>query len=365
MLRDLISDFVKQAPPYNFGLGAPQRPLRPGVTEVIEMNKNENPFGISPLAAAEMTRQVALSNRYPDIKATTLRNKLAGLLDLTPENLMVTQGATSALGFIGEVFIREGDEIIVTSPTYPNYYNIVKKNRGTIVDIPMPETYVPDFTALKNAITEKTKLVFLCNPNNPTGTICSDKELISFIHEIPDHVIVVVDEAYFDFIEEPGYQSMISQVSDDCNLIVIRTFSKTYGMAGARIGYIVSNPEIISYLQITGTGFCCNRVGLLGAEAALDDRDFMESTIQQNKEARTYLTNEMRALGFRVWPSHSNFIFFDPKIPPVEFAASLYEFGIHIRGDFPQARISVGTMEQCRRAVAAMQQIVKEYREAH
>ena len=269
MIKDLVSDFVRQAPPYNFGLGEPVKSLRPGITEIYEMNKNENPFGISPLAAAEMKKQVDISNRYPDIKAASLCKKLAALHGLKPENVLVTQGATSALGFIGEILIREGVEAIVTSPTYPNYYNIIKKNRGTLVDIPMGDDYVPDFKAISDAITDKTRVIFLCNPNNPTGTICKDTDLIDFMNSLPSHVVLVVDEAYFDFIEDPSYKSMISQIADDRNLIVIRTFSKIYGMAGARIDYILSNPEIIGYLGITATGFCCNRVGLLGAEAAM------------------------------------------------------------------------------------------------
>ena len=363
MIKDLVSDFVRQAPPYNFGLGEPVKSLRPGITEIYEMNKNENPFGISPLAAAEMKKQVDISNRYPDIKAAGLCKKLAALHGLKPENVLVTQGATSALGFIGEILIREGVEAIVTSPTYPNYYNIIKKNRGTLVDIPMGDDYVPDFKAISDAITDKTRVIFLCNPNNPTGTICKDTDLIDFMNSLPSHVVLVVDEAYFDFIEDPSYKSMISQIADDRNLIVIRTFSKIYGMAGARIGYILSNPEIIGYLGITATGFCCNRVGLLGAEAALDDQGFIKMTIENNRKCREYLTKEMEDMGFRVWPSSSNFIFFKPSIPPREFAAELMSFGIHIRGDFAQARISIGTMQQCQTAAAAMKQILKEYQE--
>lgn len=360
MIKDYVSDFVRQAPPYNFGLGEPTKPLRPGITEVYEMNKNENPFGISPLAAAEMKRQADISNRYPDIKAASLCRKLAKLHGLKPENVLVTQGATSALGFIGEILIREGVEAIVTSPTYPNYYNIIKKNRGTLIDIPMGEDYVPDFDAIRKAITPNTRVVFLCNPNNPTGTICKDTDLIDFLNTLPPHVFLVVDEAYIDFVEDPNYQSMISQIADDKNLIVVRTFSKIYGMAGCRIGYVLSNPEIIGYLGITATGFCCNRAGLLAAEAALDDREFIQKTIDSNRLCRDYLTREMRALGFRVWPSSSNFIFFTPTMPPRDFAAELMSFGIHIRGDFAQARISIGTMEQCEAAIAAMKQILKE-----
>ena len=361
MVNNLVSDFVKEAPPYNFGLGEPKKPLRPEVTEILQLNKNENPFGISPLAAAEIKRQADISNRYPDIRAASLVEKLASKHGLKPENVMVTQGATSALGFIGEVFVREGTEVIVTPPTYPNYYNIVKKNRGTLVEVPMSDdTYTPDFRKISEAINDRTRLVFLCNPNNPTGTVCSDKDLIEFLHSLPEHVVLAVDEAYLDFVEDRNYRSMISEVADNVNLIVVKTFSKLYGMAGCRIGYIISNREIISYLQITATGFCCNRAGVKAAEAALDDEDFINMSIKKNKESRDYLVKEMEGMGFRVWPSSSNFIFFRPTMPPREFASELASFGVMIRGDFPEARISIGTLDECRKAVAAMKKILKE-----
>lgn len=359
MLQELVSDFVKEAPPYNFGVGARKPPLRPGVHSVIDLHKNENLYGISSLAEKEMRKQSGLSNIYPDISASSLTQKLAIMHQVQLENVLVTQGATSALGFIGDVFIRKGDEVIITSPTYPNYYNISKKNCGIIVEVPMDEDLIPNFEKIRKAVTSKTKIVFLCNPNNPTGTICRYEELIDFLKELPSHVVLVVDEAYFDFIDEPGYNSLIENVGDDVNLIVVRTFSKIYGMAGARIGYVVSNKEIIGYLRISATGFCCNRVGLLGAEAALDDEEFVESTKRRNKEGRNYLTEEMKTLGFKVWPSHSNFIFFDPGIETSQFAEEMYSFGINLRGDFSCCRISVGRMEHNKRAVEAMKAIVK------
>ena len=363
MNKDLVSSFVKEVPPYNFGVGDKFKPFREGVTQEIIMHKNENPYGTSPKAVAAMAEQIAHSNRYPDIRATSLCAKLAKLHNVKPENLMVTQGGTSALGFIAEMLIREGDEFIVTTPTYPNYLNLTKKNNGTLVSVPLDDNYEPVFEDIKKAITDKTKVIFLANPNTPTATICDDKALTDFIHELPKHVVLVVDEAYFDFIERPGYRSMIEEVADDVNLIIVRTFSKIYGMAGSRIGYAISNKEIIDYLQTDGTGYCCNRVGLFGAEAALEDKEFIEMTIRRNKEGRDYLTSVMKELGFRVWESHTNFIFFDPHIPTKYFADELYTFGVRIRGDFSQCRISIGTMEENKIAGDAMKQIVKEYNE--
>jgi histidinol-phosphate aminotransferase len=271
---------------------------------------------------------------------------------------MVTEGATAALCFIGEVFIREGDEILLSSPTYPNYYNIIKRMRGIVKDVPMKEDLIFDPEAVFGAITDKTKLIFVCNPNNPTGTITDDKKLYEFIKKAPKHVIIVIDEAYIDFVEDPAYQSMKSAIDDATNLIVVRTFSKIYGMAGARIGYLMANREIVNYLQRNATGFCCNRMGMYGAEAALDDDEFAAKTKKLNAEGRKYLSEEMNKLGFKVYPSSSNFIYFDCHRDPAKFADQLMDYGILIRGNFAVNRISVGTMEQNKKAVAAMQEIL-------
>lgn len=360
MLKEYVSEFVKEAPPYNFGVGEKHPPLNPGVTEIIKLNKNENPFGVSPLAQSEMRRQIELSNRYSDPEVPAMRERIARLHNLTSDNVLLTPGATSGLGFLGEVFIRPGDEIIVTSPSYPNYYNVTKKAQGVIVDVPMPSTFIPDFNEIMAAITPKTKMVFLCNPNNPTGTICDADALFHFIRNAPSHIIIVVDEAYFEFIADPAYPSTISLIDDNTNLIVVKTFSKIYGLAGARVGYLLSNPEIISYLSRTATGYFCSRVGMMGAMAAMDDTEFVNMTISENKKCRDYLIEEMKALGFDVWPSYTNFIFFKPTIKSKELADKLYSYGIQIRGDFtPYARISIGTMEQCKIAVQAMKDILK------
>ena len=363
MTKDLVSNFVKEAPPYSFGLDAGKKAFREGVSEIIcELDKNENPFGVSPKAVEAMKTACESANRYPDILATSLREKLAALHGLSTDNIMVTQGATANLGFIAEMFIKENDEVIVPVPTYPNYYNLVKKNDGILVKVPTGEGFEIDFDKMYEAITDKTKLVFIANPNNPTGTLCDDDKLLDFINKLPSHVVIVVDEAYFDFVEDPNYKSMIPYIKDGLNLIVVKTFSKLYGMAGSRIGYVMSNKEIIDYLQIDGIGYCCNIVGLAGAEAAVDDREFVEMTISKNKEGRDYLTTEMTKLGFTVYPSNTNFIYFKPTLSPKELADELYTFGIMIRGETDCNRISVGTMDENRMAIAAMKQILLEER---
>jgi len=360
-VKNLVSEFVKEAPPYVVGADEQSKTMRPGVTKLLQLATNENPFGTSPKACAAMQQAAVDANRYPDVRAQALRVKLAKKHGLTPDEIMVTEGATAGLGFIAEVFIREGDEIILTPPTYPSYYNYVKRCRGKLVEVPMPEdTLVPDFEKVLAAVNEKTKAIFLCNPNNPTATLVDSAALHAFQKALPEHVLLIVDEAYIDFVEDPDYRSMIDAIAENANLIVVRTFSKLYGMAGARMGYLMANEEIIEYLQRDSTGFCCSRMGLLGAEAALDDLDFQDRTRKGNKEGRDILVGCMKELGFRIWPSHTNFIYFDPMCDAAWFADRLLDYGIIIRGNFRKNRISIGTPEENRFVCQAMREIIAQ-----
>ena len=289
-VKNLVSEFVKEAPPYVVGADEQSKSMRPGVTKLLQLATNENPFGTSPKAAEAICQQAPLANRYPDVRAQDLRKKLAEKHGLSVDEVMVTEGATAGLGFIAEVFIQPGDEIILTPPTYPSYYNYVQRCRGKLVEVPLEEdTLTPDFNKVLAAITDKTKAIFLCNPNNPTATLIDSDELHAFQKKLPEHVLLVVDEAYIDFVEDPNYRTMVDAIADDENLIVVRTFSKLYGMAGARMGYLMANREIIEYLQRDSTGFCCSRMGLHAAEAALDDVEFQEMTKKGNQEGREIL----------------------------------------------------------------------------
>lgn len=361
---DLISDFAKQVPPYIVGADEQNKKIRPEVTRALQLATNENPFGVSPLAVKAMKEQCEIANRYPDVRAQELREKLAKLHGLSVDEVMVTEGATAGLQFIAEVFMLYGDEIILTPPTYPNYYNYVKRQGCKLVEVPMfEETYTPDFESILNAITDKTKAIFLCNPNNPTGTLIDSDELHEFQKKLPDHVLLVVDEAYIDFVEDDSYRTMVDAITDVANLIVVRTFSKLYGMAGMRMGYLMANKEIIEYLMRDSTGFCCNRVGLYGAEAALDDYEFQKLTLEGNKKARRILIDTMNDLGFRVWPSNSNFIYFDPHVDAKWFADELLWYGIIIRGNFDKNRISIGTPEECTFVAQCMRKIMAKVQE--
>lgn len=326
---------------------------------LYKLASNENPYGVSPKALEAMAAALSDCHLYPDsTRDNVLKNKLAEKHNLLPENIMITCGAANALAFAGEAFIKPGDECIITSPAYPPYYYIVYKNNGTIIDIPSRKDDMKlDTEAVLNAVTDKTRLVFVCNPNNPTSTCLSGDELYAFIQKFPKDVIVVVDEAYIDFTDDPEHTTMVSHLATQPNMVVVRTFSKLYGMAGIRMGYALACPEIIGYMNKAMAARSLNTVGIEGAIAALDDEEFRLLTINSNREERDYLTKEFTEMGYRVYESQANFIYVDFGCSCQDLYFALLPYGVMIRGDFPYARISIGTHVQNETLVNAVKDL--------
>lgn len=338
-----------------------------GFEKVTKMCSNENPLGVSPKAVEAMQDELTKLCYYADPgPENLLRDKIAARVGVERQNVMVTTGAAFALNFIGEVFIQNGDEGILCSPTYPPYYSIIRKSGGVVVDVPVKPDGLLDFDAIRAAITERTKVLFLCNPNNPTSCAIYRDALLAFVDTLPKDVIVVIDEAYVQFSRNPQALTMVPAIKSRENIIVVQTFSKLYGMASIRVGYAVSTPEIIQYLSRCSIARSLNAVGIRGAIAALDDAAFEQATIACNNEGREYLTKELRALGFFVYPSESNFVYADVEMDVKEVTNRLLCYGIIIRGDFPLLRISIGTMEQNVRLIEALGEITgrRAHREA-
>lgn len=327
--------------------------------EVYKLASNENPYGVSPKALDAMSDILRFGHLYPDsTRDTLLKQKLAQRLNLEPNQIMLTCGAANALAFAGEAFIKPGDECIIPSPAYPPYYYIVYKNNGTIVDIPCcPDTMKLNVEGILGAVTDKTRLVFLCNPNNPTSTALSGKDLLALIDRLPKDVIVVVDEAYIDFADNSQEMTMVPHLADHPNMIVVQTYSKIYGLAGVRLGYALACPEIIRYLSKAMAARSLSTIAIEAGIAALDDEDFRRTTIENNSAEREYLTREFRAMGYKVCDSQANFIYADFGIPCSELYFALLPYGVMIRGDFSMARISIGLHHQNETLVNAVKDL--------
>lgn len=333
--------------------------------KMIRMLANENPLGISPMAADAMAKAAKeTGNIYPDSNAAELKKKLAdflhfGAYGLDGQNLSVTMGAEHALNMIMEIFVEQGDEVLVSSPSYRGYNRTIARAGGVKKTVPFLESGGIDFEGLLNAITEKTKVVIVCNPNNPTGSYEPKESVKKFIGEFPRNKLLILDEAYIHFAPNGLEDSLYTEVSENVNLLIVHTFSKIYGMAGIRVGYIITNKEISGYIRRYG-GIRMSNVQLAGAMAALDDKDFYETSRRLVAEGRAYLIKQLEELGYEPYESAANFVFCDLKMEPGKLDAEMIKRGILIRTNLEYPRISVGTMEQNRLFIKALKEIKEQ-----
>jgi len=333
-----------------------------GLKEIIKLASNENQLGTSPKALTAMEEAIHSINIYPDAFCMEIRKKLGVRFgfDDSGSNVVISAGASGAISLITEVFVCDGDEVIFCNPTFSAYEEGTRRNNGKAIALPLNEKEEFDLDAIKSAITDKTKLIFICNPNNPTGTAIKADRLREFIHKMPEHVITVVDEAYIEFAATEGVESMISEIAEGVNLIVLRTFSKLYGLAGMRLGYSFTNKEIHKILQKSTSVFVASREALAGAMAAMDDEEFIRTTIEANQKGREYLSAEFAKLGWYTYPSETNFVYVKTFYNTAQLAEECMKKGLIIRGNFKYSRITIGTEYQNKRVVEIMKEIIKE-----
>jgi histidinol-phosphate aminotransferase len=278
----------------------------------LKLASNESPLGPSPLAVAAMRGALGRVHRYPDGASFGLRRKLAARLAVGEEQLVFGCGADEVLELLAKVLLGPSDECVFAWPSFAMYPIVVKGMGARPVAVPLDGDLVHDLPAMARAVGPRTKLVFVCNPNNPTGTSVGREAFDRFVAGLPAEVVLAVDEAYADFARRPDFPDALDWVRRRPGTIALRTFSKAYGLAGLRVGYGVADPELAGYLQRARHPFNVNRLAEVAAEAALDDREYEERLRRVNGEGVDYLTRELRALGFEVWPTDANFLLARP-----------------------------------------------------
>ncbi|HCW54792.1 MAG TPA: histidinol-phosphate transaminase [Clostridium sp.] len=367
MIENLIKDGIKALPPYMMGGDTIESVKeRYNLDTVYRLSANENQIGVSPMAVEAIINAVSKGNCYPgsgDLVKEKLAKKytIENTRNFSSDNFIITIGASGQLNLVGEMFICKGDEVIFSELSYPQYKLITMKNEGIPIEIPInKETMEIDLDGMYNAISDKTKLIWICNPNNPTGTILNHDKLVEFINKVPENIMVIVDEAYFEFINEPGYESMAKYAVTKPNVIVLRTFSKIYGLAGIRIGYSIAHNKTAHLMMKISGNYGTSSLAYAAACAAMDDYEFFNKTRNSVIEGRNYLITELKRLGFKVWNSQTNFVYTDTGMDAFALAEKLKEYGIIIRGNFPVSRISVGTMEQNEAVISAIKDIVEK-----
>jgi len=322
---------------------------------------NENPLGPSSLALTAMNDATTQAHRYPDWYSSNLEGIIASHHDLTRNNICVGAGATEIIRLIADALLGPGDEMITATPTYFQMASESTTNGASVVYVPVDENYVIDLQSISEAITDNTRLISLVNPNNPLATVVNKSDMDSFLNSLPRQVITVVDEAYHHYVHSPDYESCIRFISEGLPVIVIRTFSKVYGLAGARIGYSVASSTLtnqISSSQMFGT---VSNIGHAAAQAALNDKDQLADTISLNDEAKGVLRSGFNKLKLDYIESETNFMMFDTGTDAENIASQLGTLGYQVRtgwGMPNHIRISTGLLGEMNGFIDALDSII-------
>lgn len=324
----------------------PQNASGPG--QLARLSSNENPFGPSPKVREAMVKSFDEACRYPHAYTQGLLKLLAQKEGVPTDHIVLTAGSIEGLRISGLAYSWQGGEVVAAEPTFLALLTYAESFGAHIHRVPLDEMLRHDLEAMERRITSHTRLVFICNPNNPTGTILPAAQLRDFCASVSRRTIVFSDEAYYDYVEEPGYPSMVELVKAGMNVIVSRTFSKVYGLAGMRIGYLVARPDIAARLQQTRAAYN-NIAGLYAAQAALQDQEFYRYSLQKNAESRQMIYDTLDELGLRYVRSHANFVFFESGRDISSLMGAMEQEGVRIGRPFPPlrqwCRISTGTME--------------------
>lgn len=339
-----------------------------GLDEVTKLASNESPVGPSPLATEAAQRMLNEAHRYPGIAELDLRRKLAARIDpaLDETQIITGNGGTDVIHRITQAFVFDGGNTIMSRVTFPMYRISTTTFGGTPRQIePTPE-YYHDLDAMVDQIDDDTRIVYLCSPNNPVGNCIKAAEAARFMDRLPDHVVVMFDESYYDFVTDRDYADSLAYVKEGRNVLVMRSFSKSAGLANLRVGYAIGPAELIQYVRRTQLPFHTSAVALAAAAASLDDEAFRAHSRQAVITGRNFLYTELSQMGLTCFPSQANFVVMvDPPVEPSTLAEALLRKGMIVRAmsafGMPNGlRISVGTPRENERFIAALKQVLEE-----
>lgn len=307
-----------------------------GLERVIKLASNENPFGSSKEVWKAIEQGKDALQLYPEGLAPDLREKLAEHLEVDPRRLIFGNGSDEIVQMIARSYLEPGAEAIMADLTFPRYETVTKIEGATPILVPL-QNGTHDLDGMLQAISEKTRVVWICNPNNPTGTIVGREELERFLDQVPGHVLTVIDEAYAEYVTDSSYPDSLSLLDYNPNIIVLRTFSKIYGLAALRVGYGVAHPDVVTEMNRVREPFNVNRLAQLAASAAVEDQTFVFYCRNQNLNGRKQITERFDQLGLFYYPSHGNFILFDTGYP----ANDVFQFLLH-RGVITRSGVGLG-----------------------
>jgi histidinol-phosphate aminotransferase len=334
-----------------------------GLTEVIKLASNENPFGSSPKAKEAIALEAENISIYPDGAAVELTAALSSYHGVNPDQIIFGAGSDEIILMIARAVLVPGDETVMADQTFPQYKHNAQIENAVIIEVPLKEG-THDLFAMQQRVTDKTKVIWVCNPNNPTGTINTMDEVEWFLSKVPAHVLVVLDEAYCEYIDDPSYPDGLKLLNKYPNVILLRTFSKIYGLASLRIGYGIGRPDVIRSINQVREPFNTSRFAQAAALAALQDEEFISHCREANKVGLAYFNSSFAELGLEAFPAYGNFIMVDVKRSGQEVFDALLRKGIIVRAGhklYPtHIRITVGSQDQNEKVIAALAAVLQE-----
>lgn len=330
-----------------------------GLEEVIKLASNENPFGSSPLVKEALLNELELDQLpiYPDGACVELRGAVSRFLGVNPKQLMFGSGSDEVCMLIARAYLEKGTNSVMAVPTFPVYKTNAIIEGAEVIEVPCMDGE-HNLTTMLEKINEQTRVVWVCNPNNPTGKMIGEQELIAFLDKVPAHVLVVLDEAYMEYVKNPAYPQSLGLLRKYPNIILLRTFSKIYGIAALRVGYGVAGEDIIDKLNRVREPFNVNHLGQVAAIAALKDQTYVKQCYDANKEGLEQVYAGLDALGVSYYPSEANFVYIPLEVDSKVVFAEMMKRGVIIRA-FPNAiRVTIGNKEQNKKMLAAFGEVI-------
>jgi histidinol-phosphate aminotransferase len=361
--ESLVLPTVAALRPYEPGKPIEELQRELGIDEPVKLASNENPLGPSPLAVAAMGAALAEVNRYPDGSCWSVCQKIAAHHGVGPDQIFMAGGSVEVLNLLAFLFLRPGLNAVFSEHAFAIYALATAAAGGQARSVPMKDGFYFDLDAIAAAIDAQTRIVFLDNPTNPAGTIVKRAAWERFLERVPEHVVIVADEAYFEFVRDPDYPDSLKYHDDNRMIVTMRTFSKIFGLAGVRVGYAVARPDLVQLLHKVRQPFNVTSLAQAAVIAGMDDAEHVRRTLANNAEGIAYLEREFKRLGLACVPSHANFILTDVGDGNAVFNR-LLKLGVIVRpmgayGWPRHVRISVGLPEENRRLVEGLERIEK------
>ena len=356
-----VPNYILSIDPYSPGKPLEELEREYGISDSIKLASNENPLGPSPKAVEAIKGAIKNLNRYPDANGHDLTKKISESLGIGQENIVLGNGSDEIIRMLARTLMQKGDEAIMPWPSFLMYDIMVRSVGAIPVYVPLKSLSI-DLNSIQSRITPKTRMIFLCNPNNPTGTIFSKTDFETFLENIPE-VVVVVDEAYIEFVQDKECARSIDCLNSDMQVVTLRTFSKAYGLAGLRIGYGIMHRDIAALINRIRLPFNTNSLAQVAAVAALEDKDFLQKTVDLVQEGLDFLYDSLEKLGIKYFPSQANFFLIDVEKDANEVFEKMLRQGVIVRSmtsyGYPDyIRINAGLHEENVRFIKALEKVI-------